>query len=400
MVAYVSLLMFLQQDARGLGNNGFQTTEMGIVTAYSALLLLPWILKSYARRCAWRVGHFRQILLLTEIFLFFSLISAAFAFSYGMNALMGSLFATSTFCAWHQLTSEMYYEQMLSAREQRLYFKPRIAFSQLAIIITYGFLIITAGALQVFYRQVLPAWRMVCYAMAGTILLIAIYNLFALRKGNDNTSDIHPENSPEVKTAARWSLKWWGIALTVFLILLPQSLLFHTRVLFLFDTHANGGLECSIQEIGFAQGTVGVIAFTIGLILGRYTLHIRKHLSLRTAVWFFCLIMGISPLVYFFMVHFPPASLFTLCICTFLTQISFGFGLNICKTAIQHISGDRYRNCSNFFFIPLVCGCMIIPMTVSGLLVQQMGYPNFFLVSTLLALLPIMMGKVITKVLV
>ena len=165
-------------------------------------------------------------------------------------------------------------------------------------------------------------------------------------------------------------------------MLLPQSLMFFTRVHFLFDKVANEGLGCTLQEIGFAQGTVGVIAFTLGLTIGR---SLMRWIPIQKLFWPLTLILGLSPAVYLFMTIDTPNDLVALCIATFHAQLLFGLGFCICRVPISMISGERYRNCANLLSVPLVATCMLLPMIASGFLVVWLGYHQFFLINTLSA---------------
>jgi PAT family beta-lactamase induction signal transducer AmpG len=53
------------------------------------------------------------------------------------------------------------------------------------------------------------------------------------------------------------------------MMLLPQGLMFYSRTIFLLARPQYGGVGCTLQEIGFAQGTIGVIAFLLGVSMGR-----------------------------------------------------------------------------------------------------------------------------------
>ena len=165
-------------------------------------------------------------------------------------------------------------------------------------------------------------------------------------------------------------------------MLLPQGLMFHARVLYLYDTHAHGGLQCTMQEIGFAQGTVGVIAFSLGIALGR--LLINRY-SLHRLFWPMAICLVLSPFVYFGMTNFPPQSLGMLCLCTMSAQLLFGLGISICRYPISAISGKRYRNTINMLQIPLVSAVLIVPMAVSGWMTERLGYNVYFLVNALSA---------------
>ena len=143
-----------------------------------------------------------------------------------------------------------------------------------------------------------------------------------------------------------------------------------------------GGLGCTMQEIGFAQGTVGVIAFSIGIALGRHL--VRRH-SLLRLFWPMAVSIVLSPFVYLAMTFRPPESLWMLCLCTLSAQFLFGFGINVCRLPVGAISGARYRNTINMLQIPLVSAVMLVPMAASGWMVEQMGFYHYFLVNALCA---------------
>ena len=125
MVTYVALLMLLQL--------GLAPAE---ATLLSAILFVPWVLKSFMRSWVRRVGHFRQMLHLIEAMLFVCLMLLAFSFNPTTFRLSSfniqlstfnfqistflALFGVSLLCAWHELAARMYYERMLRPSYQRL----------------------------------------------------------------------------------------------------------------------------------------------------------------------------------------------------------------------------------------------------------------------------------------
>ena len=384
MVTYVALLMLLQL--------GLAPAE---ATFCSALLFVPWVLKSFMRPWVSRVGHFRLMLHLIEALLFISLLLLAFSFRpstsllpEGSNFLIfhSSLFTflalllVSLLCAWHELAARMYYERMLHPGYQRLLTVPKLVCSQVAVIFTYGALIFLVGTLEVYFRQIRYSWSVGCYVTAGFLLLFAFIHLCTLSNSPLN----RPSKSPIKRDFFSSPLRrgWVGAVLLLFLLLLPQALMFHARVLYLYDTQAHGGLQCTIQEIGFAQGTVGVIAFSVGIALGRML--IIRH-TLHRLFWPMALSLVLSPFVYLGMTLWPPQSLPALCCCTMTAQFLFGLGLSVCRLPVSAISGTRYRNTINILQIPLVSAAMIVPMALSGWMVEQLGYKTYFLVNALSA---------------
>ena len=70
---------------------------------------------------------------------------------------------------------------------------------------------------------------------------------------------------------------------------------------------------------------------------------------------------------------------------TFFAQLCFGFGLNVCRPFIIYISEQRYRNTTNFLYVPLVASLMVVPMTLSGWICTELGYQTFFLACAAIA---------------
>jgi len=259
-----------------------------------------------------------------------------------------------------------------------------MVFSQTAVILTYGALISLVGALQIFFREQRTAWTMGLYTLAGVLLILFFYHLFILFYfGQTETGESETaQPSASKKNTLLEGVSLWRYWIILFLMLLPQGLMFHARVLYLYDTHTKGGLECTMQEIGFAQGTVGVIAFSLGVALGHSLLRHYRH------TWVLRLLgaaLGISPAVYLFMTHFPPTSLITLSLCTFLAQGFFGLGLSACYHMVSYVNKQHYSRSFNPLHIPIIAVCLVVPMALSGWLTTRLGYQTFFLADTLCA---------------
>ena len=127
---------------------------------------------------------------------------------------------------------------------------------------------------------------------------------------------------------------------------------------------------------------MGVIAFSIGLMLGRQLL---QWIDVERVFWWFAIPLGLSPVVYLVMTFEQPASLMMLSIATFQAQFLFGFGLNVVGHFVRYISGERYRNTINVLYIPLVATVMLPAMALSGWMVSELGFRTFFLIDVLTA---------------
>ena len=389
MITFVALLMFLQ-----LGVGWEQSTLL------CGLLTLPWVLKSFVRAKIRQIGYFSGQLRMLEACITVLLIVLAFCFTDHYSScwmIFATLFVLCLCCAWHELVARMYYERMLRPQKQRFYNSWKMFISQSTVVLTYGVLIMGVGFLEVFYhnrRNALAlSWSMAIYVLAGIYLLLAVYNFFVLRPphvvDHVRAETLGTAIKAEVRVIDRITHKpfWVWAVVCLALMLLPQALLFHSRVLFFIGTRAQEGLAASLQWIGLAQGTVGVIAFSSGLGIGHWLQTHRPSPRFHAVAAF---ALGLSPLVYLTLAFLTRDAnydnLLLLCIATVLAPFFFGIGLNSTMPLIRYLSGERYRSTINYLYIPLISLVMLLPMAASGWLVTHLGFERFFLVDTLLAL--------------
>ena len=383
VVTYVALLMFLQ----------FGASET-MAAVYGGLLFLPLLLKSFFYNWARSTG-FKWRIYVVEFLVFLCLMQVAFYLNESVVEqwmLFVHLFVLSILCAWHELYSRLYYHSMLQPREQHIFRSTKMAASLVALMLTYGLLIIIVGFFEVFFRSYQKAWAMESALVAGVFLLVCVLNVIVLRppfrKRMCHLLQGHSEDFPcshdgHVFGRIRRNPRVLGVLACLFLLLLPQSLMFHVRVFFLMSPVEEGGLGCSVQEVGFAQGTIGVRAFSVGLIAGRYLSIVKGKDRL---FWPAAVVLTLSPCLYMLMSLNPQlGNLFLLCCMTFFAQLFFGFGLNACMMFISYLSGNRYSSIVNYIHVPMVAGLMLVPIMLSGWLVTELGYSDYFVFSTLLA---------------
>lgn len=375
VVMYVALLMFIQ----------FGASEV-LAAVQSALLFLPWVMKSYLYSKVRKASSFKFYLHLVEFLMFLCLMGVALYISEAevqVWVLFAFFFVLSMLCAWHEMLSRLYYRRMLIPLQQQLFLGTKQFSSQVAQVITYGVLIIVAGFFEVFFRSYQKAWAMESALVAGGFLLFFVLNIFCLPY-------LRVYSSYRYETLADAMKKEWQVIgrirqkphvlqvlLSLFMLLLPQALMFNTRLFFLLDATEEGGLGCSVQDVGFAQGTIGVIAFSIGIVWGRI---LMKRRGRGRMFWFSAVVLTLSPLSYLLMGFYPPVNdMLLLCCMTFFAQLCFGFGLNACDVFVSYISEQRYRNVTNFLYVPMVASMMLVPMILSGWLCTMLGYQTYFM---------------------
>ena len=314
VVMFVAVLMFLQFGA-----------DEGMAALYSGLLFLPWVMKSYLYSKVRKAGSFKRRLHWVELMMFVCLMGIAVYISEAKVRawlLFVFLYVLSCLCAWHELLSRMYYARMLEPREQRLYGNTKMVSSQMALVVTYGVLIIVAGFFEVFFRSYQKAWAMESSLVAGGFLVFCVLNLVVLPHLRvpqpyryESVADT-VKNEWHIVSRIRQKPHIFPILLSLFFLLLPQSLMFNPRVFFLLASSERGGLDCSFQDVGFAQGTIGVLAFSIGIALGRA---LMRRYGNRSMFGMTAVVLTLSPVPYMLMARQPQLdNMFLLCFMTFV----------------------------------------------------------------------------------
>ena len=77
------------------------------------------------------------------------------------------------------------------------------------------------------------------------------------------------------------------------------------------------------EQIGFTQGTVGVIGLTIGGILGGIA--VSRH-GLKKWLWPMVWAISLPDIVYVYLSFFQHSSLAVINLCIFIEQFGYGFG--------------------------------------------------------------------------
>ena len=366
VVTFVALIMFLQ-------------TSMGVAlsTLLATVLLLPWVAQPLMRRVLPGMGGSRWWLHGAEMMMTGTMVLFALTLKNGIWWSIPALIGTSMLSAWHDLLARHYYMRRTMAAQENHHVVLRAMSSQMATVLTYGLMIMAVGVLQIYFRQRSQtySWALAYYILAGTYLLLTMMNLLLLRTTG---------NVP-VSTAQQWPWqhkKWAGQLAMLALMLLPQGLMFYSRTVFLLAKPQQGGLGCTLQEVGFAHGTIGVIAFLAGVAWGKAILnrwgekHTKRPLML-------CL--GLSPAIYLAMTQWKPEGVWMLSAYTLMAQLFFGMGLNACRRYIEKFSGERYRNSVNPLYIPAISLCLLLPMALSGFMLERMTFEHFFLADALTA---------------
>ena len=389
IVSFVSLLVFVQCGC-----------NYSLAALLYALLFLPSVLKSLVHPLCLTVKECKRQILMAQLLLlsvhYLLIVSFTVTSNVKVVVFLLLMLISASLCAWHELLSEHYYNNALTRYGRRALRGVKVFASLAAQVLTYGLLIVIAGNFQWYFRYMDDTMSYSWAFVIGLVSVVMMICLLANLKmpvedgscsdfvGNDRMLFGMVEMKPKLRTV--WS-KRMPIAVCV-LMLLPQSLLFATRVFFLLSDKDDGGLGFSLIDVGFAQGTVGVIAFSFGIVIGHFAI---KRYGWRRAFPPLAVVLGLSPLFYYLMaIGCVSGDFFAVCLMTFLSQLCFGMGVNSCRMLAEHISGKKYSSAVNVLNIPLVALAMVLPIALSGMLLSCMGFERFFALCVLMAIFPVM----------
>jgi len=145
---------------------------------------------------------------------------------------------------------------------------------------------------------------------------------------------------------------------------------------FMLDGRDAGGLGLSTSEVGFIYGTVGIVAFIFGGILGGYMISKK---GLRYWMWPMLLALNLPALLFIYMSHMQPASIWIIYGCIAVEQFGYGFSFSAYVMYMIHISEGEYKT-SHY---ALATGFMALGIMLSGMfsgfIQEAVGYKLFFI---------------------
>ncbi len=300
--------------------------------------------------------------------------------------------------ATHDIAADGFYMIALSEKDQTFYVGIRSTFYRVSTIVGQGLLIMLAGTLEVYTRNPQTAWSYTFVTVATVMLLLALYHTFMLPRPADDTDAAHPTIRNTVAefldtfVAFFRKPKVW-IAITFMLLYrLPEALLTKISPVFLIGSQSEGGLGLTTAQLGFVQGTIGVIGLTIGGILGGIVVARDGFKK-----WLLPMVIAITipDAVYIYFAAALPQSIPLVSACIFIEQFGYGFGFTAYMLyMIYFVSGSHktshYAFCTGFMALS-----MMLPGMFAGMLQEAMGYLSFFIFVMALTPLTFIAAKLI-----
>jgi PAT family beta-lactamase induction signal transducer AmpG len=351
------------------------------IALYTSWLYLPWVIKPLWSPLVdmFRTKRFWIVTLQFVIGAAFALVAFTVPTERFFQLTLAVFWLMAFSSATHDIAADGFYLLAMPAGQQAAYVGVRSTFYRLAMIAGQGGLVYLAGTLQDKTGDVTRAWTIVFLLLAAVFGVVAVYHLIMLprpaadqtvRQGGGGISGFLGVFKAFFKKDHIWATLAY---LLLYRLAEAQALKLVTP--FLLDGREVGGLGLTTQQVGIVYGTAGVIALTLGGILGGIV--ISMH-GLKKMLWPMILIMHTPNLVFVYLAIAQPGSLLVIGGALVVEQFAYGFGFTAymlyMMMAAEGVSKTaHYAICTGFMALG-----MMLPGMAAGWIQDQLGYVKFF----------------------
>ncbi|MDL2356615.1 MAG: MFS transporter [Pseudomonadota bacterium] len=359
--------------------NGISNTDIALYTSW---LYLPWVIKPlwspfvdmFRTKRFWIVGL--QLV-----------IGAALALV-ALTAQLPSFFRASLAVLWlmafssatHDIAADGFYMLGLRQPQQAALVGVRSTFYRLGMLAGQGALVYLAGQLTERTGDVRFAWSVVFCVLAAMFLALCVYHHLVLPRPIDDKPVGRSDNHlGEFFATFGAFFKKPDILLILGFILtfrLGESQLLKLAAPFLMDPLAKGGLGMTTSQVGVAYSTVGVIALTLGGLLGGVVI---SRLGLKRCLWPMVFAVHIPDLVFVYLASALPQNFTLVAACLALEQFGYGFGFTAMMMYMIMVADGEHKTAHYAICTGLMALGMMLPGMVSGKIQALLGYQHFFI---------------------
>ena len=342
---------------------GMSNTDIAL---YTSGLNLPWVIKPLWSPLVDLLKTKRWWIVVMQILVGAGLagialtIQGPLAFRYCLAFMWLLAFSSAT----HDIAADGFYMLGLNEKKQAYFVGIRNTFYRFAVIFGQGILVI--------------------YLLTILFALLFVYHYLFLPHPRRDTCTLPPQQASAGRvfkeflgTFTSFFQKKHIVSALIFILLyrFAEAQLVKITSPFLLDTPATGGLALSTAEVGFIYGTIGVIALTIGGIVGGIAMARR---GLKSCLWTMTIAMNLPNIVYLYLSFARPESIGIISGCVAIEQFGYGFGFTSLTYFMMLFSNGKHQTahyaiCTGFMALGLM-----LPGMISGWIEESIGYRAFF----------------------
>jgi len=225
------------------------------------------------------------------------------------------------------------------------------------------------------------AWTMVFIIIAVVFAGFFIYHRFVLPRPEEDQSNRSEDGSffkEFITTFVEFFRKKNIGVILLFLLVyrLGESQLVKLASPFLLDSKEANGLGLTTGDLGLIYGTVGIIALSLGGILGGI---VASRKGLKYWLWWMVAAMNLPNVVYVFLSYVMPSSLWIVGASVATEQFGYGFGFTAYMLYMIYVSEGKHKTAHFAITTGFMALGMMIPGMISGWLQELIGYQHFFI---------------------
>ena len=360
---------------------GISNAELAFYTGW---LNLPWVIKPLWSPFIDLIKTKRWWITWMQLLIGAGLAGIAFTIptDYFFQLTLAVFWLMAFSSATHDIAADGFYMLGLSSHEQALFVGIRSTFYRIATIASQGLLIMLAGHLEKTTNNIPFSWSITFMVLAGLFLALWVWHKLILPHPDSDKAAREVSASTLLKEFGATFVSFFrkkqaGIAILFMLLYrLPEAQLGKMSIPFLIDPVSEGGLGLTTEQIGFVQGTVGIIGLTLGGILGGIA--VSRH-GLKRWLWPMVWAISLPDIVYVYLSYVQPTSLMLVNTCVFIEQFGYGFGFTAYMLYLIYFADGEHKTAHYAICTAFMALGMMIPGMAAGWLQEVMGYQGFFI---------------------
>ena len=352
------------------------------IALYTSWLYLPWVIKPlwspfvdlFRTKRFWIVTM--QLMIGASLAGVAMTIQAPFFFRATLAIFWLMAFSSAT----HDIAADGFYMLALDQGTQSAFVGVRSTFYRIAMITGQGALVVFAGYVEI-HGGIPVAWSVTFGLLSVIFLSFCLYHKFLLPAPVIDRPAVQDASKRFLTEFFRTFVLFFKkkniVVIIAFLLLFrfAEAQLVKLVSPFLLDARDKGGLGLTTSEVGVVYGTVGIIALTLGGLLGGY---IVSRYGLKKMIWIMVCAIHLPDAAFVYLSHALPTNFIIINAAVAVEQFGYGFGFTAYMLFMIMVSEGEHKTAHYAICTGFMALGMMLPGMFSGKLQEMLGYGNFF----------------------
>ncbi len=358
------------------------------IAFYTSWLNLPWVIKPLWSPVVdlWRTKRWWTTILQWVMAVSFGLVALSVPAPFYFQATLLVFWLMAFASATHDIAADGFYMLALDKPRQAAFVGVRSTAYRLAMISGQGGLVYLAGHWYGTTGDYARAWMMVFGVLGVVFLMAALYHQRRLPRPVGDGAPVATESAESKRDVLT---EWWRVMATFFtkpgitpilsfllLYRFAEAQLLKLVTPFLLDERAVGGLGLSNEQIGVYYGTWGVIALTVGGLIGGWLV---SRYGLRRMLWPLVAALHVPNAVFWVMAVHQPESAWLIAGGLVLEQLGYGLGFTAYLVFMMMVADGPHKTAHYALCTGFMALGVMLPGMFAGKIQEALDYPQFFL---------------------